>query len=128
MLHAPHLKPGTEEAMSEDKLAQFANQKYINLQTFNKDGTGVATPVWFAEGDGELVVYTTANSGKMKRLRNNKRVRVAVCDVRGNLKGEWVDGEARLFDVAEAARGNRLLTKKYGLIKRIMDFFSKFRS
>jgi PPOX class probable F420-dependent enzyme len=113
--------------MSQDKLAQFADQKYINLQTFRKNGTSVATPVWFAEGGGELYVYTLANSGKMKRLRNNRRVRIAVSDLRGNLKGEWVDGEARLLDAAEAAKGNRLLTKKYSLLKRIMDFFSKFR-
>jgi len=113
--------------MSEDKLAQFANQKYINLQTFRKNGTPVATPVWFAELGGELYVYTLENSGKIKRLRNNRRVRIAVSDARGKLKGEWMDGEARLLDAAEAAKGNRLITEKYGLIKRIMDFFSKFR-
>jgi PPOX class probable F420-dependent enzyme len=113
--------------MSQDKLAQFANQKYINLQTFKKDGMPVATPVWFAEDGGELYVYTLANSGKMKRLRNNRRVRIAVSDARGKLKGEWVDAEARLLDEAESAKGQRLITKKYGLIKRIMSFFSKLR-
>ena len=113
--------------MSEDKLAQFAGQKYINLQTFKRDGTAVATPLWFAESGGELVFYTTATSGKVKRLRNNPRVRVAVSDVRGNLKGEWLDGEARRLDEAEAAQANRLITQKYGLIKRAMDFFARFR-
>lgn len=113
--------------MSEAKLAQFADQKYINLQTFKRDGTAVATPLWFAESGGELVFYTTATSGKVKRLRNNPRVRVAVSDMRGNLKGEWMDGEARRLDEAEAAKANRLITEKYGLIKRAMDFFSRFR-
>jgi PPOX class probable F420-dependent enzyme len=113
--------------MSDEKLAQFANQKYINLQTFKRDGTAVATPLWFAESGSELVFYTTATSGKVKRLRNNPRVRVAVSDVRGNLKGEWMEGEARRLDEAEAAQANRLITQKYGLIKRAMDFFSKFR-
>jgi PPOX class probable F420-dependent enzyme len=113
--------------MSEEKLAQFADQKYINLQTFKRDGTAVATPLWFARSGDELVFYTTATSGKVKRLRNNPRVRVAVSDVRGNLKGEWMDGEARRLDDAEAARANRLITEKYGLIKRAMDFFSRFR-
>jgi len=113
--------------MSEDKLAQFANQKYINLQTFKRDGTPVATPLWFAESAGELVVYTAADSGKVKRLRNNRRVRIAVCDARGKLKGKWVEAEARLLDAAESANANRLITEKYGLIKRIMDFFTRFR-
>ena len=113
--------------MSEDKLAQFAKQNYINLQTFKKDGTPVVTPVWFAEDGGELYVYTLADSGKMKRLRNNRRVRIAVSDARGKLKGEWVDAEARLLDEAESTKGHRLITEKYGLIKRIMNFFSKLR-
>ena len=113
--------------MNGDKLAQFADQNYINLQTFKKDGTPVATPVWFAEDGGELYVYTLAGSGKMKRIRNNRRVRIAVSDARGKLKGEWVDAEVRLLDAAESTEGNRLITKKYGLIKRVMDFFSKFR-
>jgi PPOX class probable F420-dependent enzyme len=113
--------------MSEDKLRRFANQNYINLQTFKKDGTPVATPVWFAEDGGELYVYTLANSGKMKRLRHNRRVRIAVSDARGKLKGEWVEAEARLLDEAESTKGHRLITEKYGLIKRIMNFFSKLR-
>jgi uncharacterized protein len=111
--------------MSEDKLAQFANQKYINLQTFKKDGTAVATPLWFAERGDELVFYTSADSGKVKRLRNNPRVRIAICDARGKLKGEWVEGEARLLDAAESVKANRLITEKYGLIKRVMDFFTR---
>jgi uncharacterized protein len=113
--------------MSADKLAQFAGQKYINLQTFKRDGTPVATPLWFAESGDELVFYTTDNTGKVKRIRNNPRVRVAVSDMRGNLKGEWVEAEARRLGEAEAAKANRLITRKYGLIKRAMDFFSKFR-
>ena len=113
--------------MSEDKLAQFADQKYINLQTFRRDGTAVATPLWFARRGGELVFYTTDNTGKVKRIRNNRRVRVAVSDVRGNLKGEWVEAEARRLDETESADANRLITEKYGLIKRAMDFFSRFR-
>jgi uncharacterized protein len=112
--------------MSEDKLAQFANQKYISMQTFKRDGTPIATPLWFAEAGDELVVYTAANSGKVKRLRNNPHVRVAICDARGNLKGEWVEAEARRLDAAEAVQANRLITEKYGLIKRIMDFFTRF--
>ena len=113
--------------MSDDKLAQFANQQYINLQTFKRDGTPVATPVWFAEDEGELFIYTTASAGKVKRLRNNRRVCIAICDARGNLKGEWVDGEARLLDQEEGAKANQGLTKKYGLLKRLLDFLSRFR-
>ncbi len=55
-------------------LAAFAGQKYLNLETFRKSGVGVRTPVWFAEKDGELLLYTLANSGKVKRIRNLRRL------------------------------------------------------
>lgn len=112
----------------DDTLARFANHKYINLQTFKKDGTPVNTPLWFAEYSGELVIYTTANTWKVKRMRNNPRVRIAPCDVRGNLKGEWIEGAARLLEGADAERAHGLLTRKYGLLKRLMDLFSRFRT
>jgi len=113
--------------MSNEKLAQFTDQKYLNLESYRKNGTPVATPVWFAEGDGLFYVYSLANAGKVKRIRNNPRVRVMPCDVRGKPKGEWVDAEARIADEATAKRGHQLLNKKYGLLKRTGDFFSKLR-
>ncbi len=54
-----------EEPMSHDALTQFANQKYLNLESVKKDGTPVQTPVWFAADDGVLYVYTLANTGKV---------------------------------------------------------------
>lgn len=113
--------------MSDDKLARFANAKYLNLETYRKNGTPVDTPVWFAlEGD-TFYVYSRAEAGKVKRIRNSPRVRIAPCDARGKLKGEWVEAKARIVDGAEAAHGQELLTKKYGWLKRIGDFFSKLR-
>ncbi|HJQ70481.1 MAG TPA: PPOX class F420-dependent oxidoreductase [Blastocatellia bacterium] len=113
--------------MSNDKLAEFAGQKYLNLATYRKNGTAVNTPLWFAEEGGQFYVYSLANAGKVKRIRNNPRVKVAPCDIRGNLKGEWVEAEARILDSAKAEHGHRLLNKKYGLLKRLGDFFSKLR-
>ena len=60
-------------------------------------------------------------------MRNNSRVRIAPCDARGNLKGEWVEGSSRFLEGQEADRAQVLLTQKYGLLKRLMDFFSRFR-
>ena len=113
--------------MSNEKLAQFANQKYLNLESYRKNGVPVATPLWFAEDDGVLYVYSLANAGKVKRIRNNSRVRIMPCDVRGKPKGEWVDAEARIADDTTATQGHKLLNKKYGLLKRAGDVFSKLR-
>jgi PPOX class probable F420-dependent enzyme len=113
--------------MSNDKLAQFANQKYLNLESYRRNGEGVRTPLWFVEDDGALYFYTVAHSYKVKRIRNNPRVRVAPCDMRGNVKGEWVDATARRLDGVESRRANELLNRKYGWAKRILNFFAKLR-
>ena len=107
------------------KIGQFAGEKYLNLETYRKTGQAVATPVWFAQDGGELYIYTLADAGKVKRIRNTPRGRVAPCDMRGKLKGEWVEARARIVQGAEAEKGHRLLDQKYGLFKKIGNLFSK---
>ena len=111
--------------MSTNNLPQFANQKYLNMETYRKTGKPVATPVWFAEESGTLYVYSLANAGKVKRILNNPKVRIVPCDVRGKPKGEWVEAKARILDEQGAALGHKLLNRKYGWMKRIGDVFSK---
>ncbi len=111
--------------MSNEKISQFAGEKYLNLETYRKNGNAVATPVWFAEDAGVLYIYSLANAGKVKRIRNNPRVRVMPCDMRGKPKGEWVEARARILDDAEAERAHRLLDEKYGWMKKIGSLYSK---
>jgi PPOX class probable F420-dependent enzyme len=116
--------------------AAFAGQKYLNLETFKKNGTGVKTPVWFAEdpsagldsSDAKLYVYTIGVSGKVKRIRNNPRVKIAPCDMRGRVLGEWVEARAEIVTGEEDACGTQLLKKKYFPWKQLLDFFAKFRN
>ncbi|HSE38460.1 MAG TPA: PPOX class F420-dependent oxidoreductase, partial [Blastocatellia bacterium] len=86
--------------MSYEKISQFAGEKYLNVETYRKTGVAVATPVWFAEEAGILYIYSLANAGKVKRIRNNPRVRIIPCDMRGKPKGEWVEARARVLDGA----------------------------
>jgi hypothetical protein len=37
--------------------------------------------------------------------------------MRGHVRGAWIDGYARTCGDDEAARGQQLLTQKYGLLK-----------
>jgi len=99
----------------------------MSLESFRKSGQGVAVPVWFAERDGILYVYSEAASGKVKRIRNNPRVRVAPCDARGRLKGDWVEATARILEGDEARLADDLLNAKYGWQKRLLGFFARFR-
>ena len=104
---------------------QFRNKKYLNLETYRKNGTPVLTPMWFAEQEGVFYVYSVAEVGKVKRIRSNPNVRVAPCDIRGEIEGEWVAGIARIENDRGTELANRLLVRKYGILKRIGNLFSK---
>ena len=103
-------------------LEQFKKQQYLNLETFRRSGEGVKTPVWFAQDGESLYVVTMENSGKVKRIRRNGRVNVAACKMDGRLNGSWVPAQARPVDDPQLRLlANRLLNKKYGLIKKFLD-------
>src|SRR4051812_9342199 len=95
--------------------AQFAGQKYISLESFKRNGDGVKTPVWFVQHGDVIYVYTEADSWKVKRIRNNPRVRIAICNMRGDVKGPWVDATASRIEGDERAAADTLLTQKYFL-------------
>jgi PPOX class probable F420-dependent enzyme len=115
--------------------AAFAGHKYLNLETFKKSGEGVKTPVWFAadpandlaSDSARLYAYTIGNSGKVKRIRNNARVRIAPCNAGGKLLGEWVEARAEIVTGPEAEYGDSLLNKKYLPWKQLLNFFASFR-
>ena len=76
--------------------SEIHGQKYISLTTFRKSGAGVATPVWFGEDNDKLYVMTRSDSGKYKRIRNNPRVTVAPCTIRGKVIGPQFEATARI--------------------------------
>jgi uncharacterized protein len=111
-------------------MQNFEKDTYINLETYRRSGEGMQTPVWFVKADGKLFVRTIANSGKVKRIRNNSCVRVAVCDARGGIQGEWVTGQAHVLakeEVEKARQVNHLLNRKYGLLKAGFDLFGRIK-
>jgi len=113
----------------------FAGKKYLNLESYRKNGGAVRTPVWFAADpstsldstDAKLYIYTTGDSGKVKRIRNNGSVKIAPCNARGDLQGEWVEARAEIVTGNEAAHGMSLLNKKYAPWKQLLNFFAMFR-
>ena len=110
--------------MPDPKLAQFDGQNYISLETFKKNGEGVKTPVWFVLHANAFYVYTEADSWKVKRVRNNPRVRVAVCSMRGDIKGPWLDGTASFIEGDERLAADKLLDRKY-FLKKIFNFLTR---
>jgi PPOX class probable F420-dependent enzyme len=110
-------------------LAALDGKKYLNLETYRKSGKGVRTPVWFAvtpadapaDNIPKIYVYTTADSGKAKRIRQSSVVKIAPCDARGTVSGQWIDAHAKIVSGEEFVRGMRLINRKYCPWKQILD-------
>jgi hypothetical protein len=111
-----------------NSLEPFNRQSYINVETFRKTGVGVKTPVWFVQEGELLYVRTMANSGKVKRIRNNGNVNIAPCKADGTPVGDWFPAAAReIKDLATDKQVDRLLGKKYGLMKTFFSLASSLR-
>src|SRR5512147_3168217 len=97
--------------------AAISGQRYISLATFRKNGVAVYTPVWFAEESGHLYVMTASKMGKIKRLRNNPKVKIAPCTMRGKITGPEFPATARLLPPGHGRRVRRLINAKYWLAR-----------
>jgi PPOX class probable F420-dependent enzyme len=104
---------------------RLSRGSYLLVTTFRKDGTPVPTPVWVGRDGDELLVWTQATAGKVKRVRNNPSVELTECDLRGKPRGETVKGTARILDEDATERGRRVLSKKYGISGRVVIGASK---
>jgi PPOX class probable F420-dependent enzyme len=103
-------------------IKQFDKKKYLNIETFRKNGDGIKTPVWFVEENGKLYIGTPADSGKVKRIKKNRIVNIAPCKVGGELLGIWVKAEADIIEDANRKREiDKLMNKKYGLMKKLFE-------
>lgn len=101
-------------------------ESYLSFATFRRDGRAVETAVWFGEDGDRLFVFTAGDSGKVKRLRNSPRARIAACDARGKVRGPWHDAQAHVItDAVLIARANAQLLAKYGWQIRVTDFFAR---
>jgi uncharacterized protein len=108
--------------MGMDTLEQFNKQKYLNLETFRRNGESMKTPVWFVQAGETIYVQTVANSGKVKRIRNNENVNVVACKMNGQPVGTWAKARASENKDAEVFRKvDSLLNKKYGLVKKVLS-------
>ena len=101
-------------------LAEMADEQFVSLTTFRRSGAPVATVVWIARDGDALVVTTVADSGKVKRLRNDPRVELRPSNRRGAVADDApvVTGVAAVVPPDE--RATAALRRKYGLQYRII--------
>lgn len=96
-------------------------EPYVSLETFRRSGKAVPTAVWAATDGASLLVYTNAKSGKVKRVRAGSRARVAACDARGRVRGEFADATVAIVeDAAGQDRAFERLLAKYGWQMRML--------
>jgi PPOX class probable F420-dependent enzyme len=103
---------------------RFPNQKYIVVETFRKSGVGVKTPVWFVEEDGLVWVVTRQMTGKVKRIKNNPKVNIAVSSYSGKPKSEWHSGIATIVTGETEKKIIQKRDKKYGMMAKLVSIFS----
>lgn len=101
-------------------------ETYVSLATFRRDGREVRTPIWIAGRDGRYFAFSEGNAGKVKRIRNNGRARLAACNARGVVRGDWIEARGRILsEPVEIDEAYRVLRAKYRWQMRIGDFVSK---
>ncbi|MEQ3550225.1 PPOX class F420-dependent oxidoreductase [Pseudonocardia nematodicida] len=71
--------------MTSAEWVAMGDAEFVSLTTYRRDGSPVATPMWVALHEGELVFTTPAGSGKVKRLRRDPTVRMSPCSRRGTV-------------------------------------------
>jgi uncharacterized protein len=106
-----------------DPIRQFSGRRYINLESYNKNGTPKLTPVLSLEHKGLLYVRTGPTKWKLRRIRRNPRVRVIPCDSKGRPNGSWVEGTALIVEGEELEQATALFREEFGamgdLLRRV---------
>lgn len=108
-----------------ESLKKFENEEYLNLETFKRDNQGVKTPVWFVTINDTIYVITKSKTGKVKRLKNNKKVNIVPCNFKGNPKGNWISAVAHFVTGDEADKAMKERKKKYGIKATLANMITK---
>ena len=109
--------------MSE--VERLSRGSYLLVTTFRKDGTPVPTPVWVGRDGDELIVWTQATAGKVKRVRNNPTVELTECDLGAGRAARPSRAPRGSSTPTATERGRPVLTKKYGISGRVVIGASK---
>jgi uncharacterized protein len=106
----------------------IADEQYVLFTTFKRDGTPVATPVWWVQiGPDSFGFWTSSASGKAKRLAHTERVTIQPCNMRGVVKpgSEPVDAVAKLVSGVELESIRQRVVAKYGFWTKVTKVLAK---
>lgn len=116
------------DGVMPDDLSSLADEKFVSLTTFKKSGEKVATAMWSTRDGNALVMWTPADSWKVKRLRHDSRVELTPCGRTGKVNdaAKTTDGSAIVdADPTETARVKQLIKSKYGFEFHVITFLER---
>jgi PPOX class probable F420-dependent enzyme len=120
-LRIRHPKAWDAETSKEQGFESLRGHKYMLLHSYKRSGEAVPTPLWFGLNGGKLYFRSYSDAVKLRRIRNNPRVLVGPCDVRGKPEAPMVEGRARILPPDEEAKAERAIQSNYGLFRRIYE-------
>ncbi len=103
---------------------KLADEKYVVITTYTKDGTPKPAPVWPVDaGEGRLGFVTSAHTWRVKRLANNPRVEMQPSDGRGRPKEstEVISGTAEVVDGSLFLAVKASVKEKYGYQLKLIN-------
>ena len=97
--------------------------------TFRKSGERVPTAVWFVKFSDIANTYgviTETNAGKVRRIRNDAKIEVQVCDIKGNVTAgaKTYSGIAHLVIGDQAVAVRKAIAKRYGITYRMFAIYN----
>ena len=104
-------------------LLALADHRFVSLTTFRRSGAPVSTPVWVGRDGASLVVLTPVGSGKVKRLRHDRRVELRPCGRFGAV-ADGVEAVPAIAQVREAdgdvLRARATIRRAYPIESRLV--------
>ena len=103
--------------------------KYVSFTSYKKDGTPISLPVWVVPFDGGYAFTTDTHSFKVKRIRNDARASLTVCNIKGSIAtGATVyEGAAVVLNATDTARVAELVKAKYKIGWAMLGIMSTFK-
>lgn len=106
--------------------AEIDAARYISFVTYKRDGSSVATPVWVVPFENGYAFTTEPNAYKVRRIRNDARASIAVCDMRGKVaeSATWYAGAAVVLNESQAKEVTKLIEAKYSIGTKLLGLMS----
>jgi PPOX class probable F420-dependent enzyme len=99
-------------------VTRLQGYRFLNLTTFRKNGAPVVTTVLFALANDKIYVWTTKDTGKVKRIRNNATVQIAPSTRLGRPRGPIAAATARILSATEQIKAQTVTDRQFGWLKR----------